>query len=33
MQFITTRRIKVNEILEIIEKDKNIKMLEKSEEI
>ena len=28
MQFITTRRIKVDEILEIIEKDKNIKMLE-----
>ncbi|MBQ9791054.1 MAG: MgtC/SapB family protein [Clostridia bacterium] len=33
MQFITTRRIHVDEILTIIEKDKNIKMLEKSEEI
>ena len=33
MQFITTRRIHVDEILEIVDKDKNIKMLEKSEEI
>lgn len=33
MQFITTRRIKVDEIVDILDKDKNIKMLEKSEDI